>query len=415
MLQDYLNANLLSVVTDEDFKKLKKASDEVAKKLGKNKNKTVSYILAAIDPEVLADDTDIIEVKDIIIKNWSTFLTNAKDTPVTYVRAVILEAVKHVCAADYDYSMIIWMVSRNIIQYKKLIGDEKEIIYDFLQKIGSDLNSLAIEKWRLKADSTTSKLNIELKNIEKYLINDDNLIKYFEDAVGPHNEAGAANFASPNPNWPNAGTNWSYEFPKRASKGIKNVIDLSLKAIANVVNENKNAIESSLKNALTIINEDNNSLTSLQLRSELLWWKEAAYSESFDKSYSEIDRKYLELALAYDYSSLIPVLYPKSADYFLKETFRDIVNDSIEEITFKDYLIGIQEKSVELKAVLPEVTILDQKLTLSGFISGLVWNKYALDDFQSLVGVSLDEKLLKINLIVWLFHDKQINKILIKK
>jgi hypothetical protein len=52
MIQDYVNANLLSITADEDFKKLKKASEEIAKKLLKNKTKIVSYTLSAIDPDI---------------------------------------------------------------------------------------------------------------------------------------------------------------------------------------------------------------------------------------------------------------------------------------------------------------------------------------------------------------------------
>ena len=42
MLQNYLNANLLSLTDDGDFKKLKKSADDIAKKLAKSKAKIVS-------------------------------------------------------------------------------------------------------------------------------------------------------------------------------------------------------------------------------------------------------------------------------------------------------------------------------------------------------------------------------------
>ena len=69
MLQNYLNANLLLLTDDGDFKKLKKSADDIAKKLVKSKSKIVSYTLTAIDPDLSVDDTDIVEVKDLIIKN----------------------------------------------------------------------------------------------------------------------------------------------------------------------------------------------------------------------------------------------------------------------------------------------------------------------------------------------------------
>ncbi len=230
MLQNYLNANLLSLTDDGDFKKLKKSADDISKKLTKSKAKIVSYTLSAIDTNISVDNADIVEVKDVIIKNWSTFATNAKDTPLTYIRAVILEALSSI-SDNLDHSLLIWFVSRNIVQYYKLIGQEKEIILEFLTKLGNDINQKANKEWVLSNNNTLSKIEIELKDITKYLINDDNLKKYLEDASGPSNSDGVANFDSPNSVWPNSAQSWSHQFAPRATKGIKNAIDPSLKAI----------------------------------------------------------------------------------------------------------------------------------------------------------------------------------------
>src|SRR5690606_7961806 len=134
-----------------------------------------------------------------------------------------------------------------------------------------------------------------------------------------------ANFDSPNPHWSNSAPHWSYEFPSRATKGIKTVVDACLKAIVTITNENKNTIQNSLTKILEQVQEEvSNRNKSLQLRSELLWWKEAGYSSSTDKSYGELDKNILGIALAYDYSSFIPTIYPKSVDYFLKETYKGL-------------------------------------------------------------------------------------------
>lgn len=127
MLQNYLNANLLLLTDDGDFKKLKKSADDIAKKLVKSKSKIVSYTLTAIDPDLSVDDTDIVEVKDLIIKNWSTFATNVKDTPLTYIRAVILEALSSI-SDNLNYALLIWFASRNIVKYHKLTGKERYYI-----------------------------------------------------------------------------------------------------------------------------------------------------------------------------------------------------------------------------------------------------------------------------------------------
>ena len=412
MIQEFLNANLLLLVNDEDFKKLEKSADEIAKKLVKNKAKIVSYTLSAINPDVSADNIDIVEVKEIIIKNWSTFFANAKDTPLTYVRAVILEALK-IVAEDNNLSLLIWFASRNIIQYQKLIGEEKKIILDFITKLGNKINQKANDEWLLSSTENLVKIHIELKEISKYLINDDTLIKYFEDASGPHNSQSVANYSSPNPHWPNSGASWSYEFPSRASKGIKNVIDLSLKAIVQIANENSNTIQSSLNEVLKQLqNEVSDKSKSLQIRSELLWWKEARYSSSTDKSYNELDKRILETILAYDYSTFIPAIYPKSVDYFLKETYIGIKKETGEKVKIEEILNDIHACSDELKLIFPEIASFKSKSTLLNFVNCLIWNKCDLTEFENLVGIPLDIKLSNSELTTWLFHDFQLNKIL---
>lgn len=412
MLQNYLNANLLLLTDDGDFKKLKKSADEIAKKLVKNKAKIVSYTLSAIDPDVSVDNTDMLEVKEIIIKNWSTFSTNAKDTPLTYIRAVILEALNSI-SNDVNHSLLIWFASRNILQYYKLIGKEKEIVLEFLAKLGDNINRKANQEWSLLGNNSLSKIDIDLKEVTKYLINDDTLIKYLEDAVGPQNKNGSANFDSPNPNWPNSAPSWAYEFPSRAAKGVKAVIDPCLRAIVTITNENKNTIQNSLTIALEQIQEyASSSNKSLQLRSELLWWKEAKYSSSMERSYEELDKNILEIVLAYDYSTFIPVIYPKSVDFFLKETYKGLKESTGEELTLEDFLKTVQHHKEELKYIFPEEEALADKSTLLNFINGLIWNKHQLAQFEELVGIPLNIKLAPNELTTWLFHDFQLVKIL---
>jgi len=410
MIQEYLNSNLLLVINDEDFKKLKKSADEIAKKLTKSKTKIVSYTLTAINPDISADDINIIEVKEIIIKNWSTFLSNTKDTPLTYIKAVILEALNGI-SEDINNSLLIWYASRNIVKYFKLIGEEKRIILDFIFRLGNHINKTANSQWSL---SNTRKIEIataHLKDITSYLPSEEPLIKFLEDAVGPTNKAGKANYSSPNPYWPNDPTNWAYEFPSRAAKGIKNSIDVGLKAIVTVINENKNIIQQILNEQLEEIQKEiSEGNKSLEIRSELLWWKEARYSASTDMRYDELDQSILEIILAYDYSSYIPLVYPKTVDYFLRGVYIELKVIKEPEMTIEEFLIGIQKHSEELKSILPDKELLTGKINLLNFCSGLIRSKHLLTEFEEVVGIKLSTKLSSSELVNWLFHDFQLEK-----
>ncbi|WP_066223694.1 GTPase-associated system all-helical protein GASH [Formosa haliotis] len=412
MLQDYLNSMLLSITDEGDFKKLEKSAIEISKKIIKDRSKIVSYTLAAIDPEVSVESSVIEEARSIIVKNWKTFTANAKDTPLTFIRAVILEALSSI-SADINHSLLIWFSARNIVQYHKLIGKEREILLEFMVKLGNDINQNANKEWALSNNDTLPKTSLELKEVSRYALNDDTLKKYLEDASGPTNSTGVKNFESPNSVWPNSGQSWSHQFAPRAAKGIKTAIDLSLKAIVAVVNENKNTVQSSLNKALeSLQTEISNRTSSLQLRSELLWWKEAGYSSSMDKSYDELDNNILGIVLANDYSFFIPLIYPKSVDYFLKETYKGLKGNATEELTLEEFFKTIQKHTEELKSILPEEEALVDKSTLLNFVTSLIWNKNELAQFEELLGIPLDIKLSSKELTTWLFHDFQLVKII---
>ena len=415
MIQDYVNANLLSITVDEDFNKLKKASVEITKKLFKNKAKIISYTLSAIDPEVHADNVDVIEVKEVIIKNWSTFTANTKDTPLTYIRAVMLEALDSI-ADDINIAVLIWFAGRNIIKHYNLTGEEKRIISDFLSKHGNRINQEANNVWALSNIGIAAIANIELKEVSRYLINDDTLQKYLEDASGPSNLKGVPNYELPNPYWSNQQVHWSHEFAPRAAKGIKSAIDLSLKAIVNVINENQKIIQTGINNAVEKLQkEEFERSKSLQLRSELLWWKEACYSPSIDNGYKELKDGSVGIIMAYDYSALIPVIYPKSVDYFLKEMYQGIDDKNAEKVEVDFFLNQFEANSEQLQEIFPEVNTETGKITLLSFIIGLVWGKYKTENFEDLLGFPVNINLSPVDFTVWLFHDFQLSKALNSK
>lgn len=415
MIQDYVNANLLSITVDEDFNKLKKASEEIAKKLLKNKTKIVSYTLSAIDPDVKADNVDVIEVKEAIIKNWSTFTANTKDTPLTYIRAVMLEALDSI-ADDINIAVLIWFASRNIIKHYNISGEEKRIISDFLSKYGNRINQEANDIWALLNPGNVAITNIDLKEISAYGINGTTLQKHLEDASGPTNEQGIANFESPNKYWPNSNNNWSYQFAPRAAKGIKSAIDPSLKAIVDVVNGNQKLIQTGVNNAIEKLQKEQLERSkSLQLRSELLWWKEACYSPSIDNGYKELKDGPVEIIMAYDYSTFIPVIYPKSVDYFLKEMYQGINDKNQEKVEVDFFLKQFEANSEQLQEIFPEVNTQAGKITLLSFIIGLVWGKYKTENFEDLFGFPVNIKLSPVDFTVWLFHDFQLSKALNSK
>lgn len=379
MLQNYLNLNLLTITDDGHYEKLKKAADTLSKKISKDKNKIVSYTLIVIDPEVSASNEYIIETKEIISKGWNTFVSNTKDTPLTYIRAVILESLKQI-SQNIEVANLIWLAGKNVICQYKIIGEEKNILSDFFNELGTRIDKETINSWRLVKDIPKEKISEEVKPLSPITI-DKSLI---EDSL-----------------------------TKATPDGIQSALSKLIKDLNNNIIGSQKAFQTqivSLTNSLQI--NLINHYRSLHLRSELLWWKEAAYSDSLKKSYSDISPNILPIFLAIDYNKFIPSLYPRSADYFLKETYKEIAKGKDKKIKVVDFLKEIEQFSGELKEYIPEIKDETSRISFIDFICGIIWNKYKIEQFDNYLGFSSEIEMTISGITFWLFQDFQVVKIL---
>ena len=142
-----------------------------------------------------------------------------------------------------------------------------------------------------------------------------------------------------------------------------------------------------------------------QMRTQLLWWKEAGYSISLKGSYKTLKVGYLQVVISNDYSSFVPSMYPSSVDYFLKETHNSICPSGETSIEIISFLKSIEENIPELKSILDEHSGDEGRVTLLDFIKGLVHGKFKVEQFKTLVGIDELTKTSLTELTIWLFHD----------
>lgn len=408
MLQQFLNNSFILISEDENLTKLKKACDEVVKKISKDRAKIVAFTMAGIDPEIPPTNGAILEVQEIVVKHWNTFVSNTKDSPITVIRALILEALETI-AKDQNNACLIWNTSRNVIKYYNL-GREKDLIVEFLTKLGNEIETSASNSWALPSEANLEKLKVELEEIAGVKIDTATLQKKLEDASGPHNASGTPNYEGPNPHWPNAAQNWSYQFAPRAAKGIAEVVNKALKEQATSLTNNQTKIQEAINKLLTKTQDEilqKNRL--LQMRTHLLWWKEACYSPSLKKSYRDVKGGMLEILLANDYSTFVPHVYPASADFFLLEFHKTLATDSKKKLS--EHLNTIKQNSAALKNIFPEPTIDSTRVSLLNLIKGYIWDKCSLTDAKNLIGISDDLEISFSDLVLWLFHDSLAFKI----
>lgn len=358
MIQEYLNEQFIQTAEDANFEKLKKTCADIAERISEDKEKILVYSLIAFDPEIPADNREIADIKALIIENWQTFLSSSKDTTLTIIRAVMLEALQ-VASKETDLACIIWFASRNAFKYYKL-GREKELLTSFLKEIGNKIEGEVSESWNFPPD-------------------------------------------------------YEMNIPRVTSVTIDEG-DFATGITATTLKE---GVGKALKKQITRLKKSQkefaNQVALMQMRTQLLWWKEASYSPSQKVTYKNLQDGLLQVLLAFDYANFIPEMYPVSVDYFLIETLKSLSDNAEKKTKISDFLKMVEKSNSELKNVIPDFISSDGRISFTNYIQGLVHGKYQVKQFKGLVGVTDATELTLSEITLWIFHDLHSFKLLTSK
>jgi len=427
ILQTYLNNQFIKTAEQENITKLKSAATEVKKRLTKKKIKVIPYTLVALDPFVSEDEPIVSEVERIIVTKWSTFknsVSQTKDKPINYIRAVILEALNGL-ASDENFAAIIWLSGRNVISNYKL-ANESNVVEEFLKNIGNKVEIASRNYWGLKnvkADNSIPNINLNMKKANTSSLNEEVLRKGILSGAQHSGWARYSENIGENPQTP-SNQNWANPFATKAASTIAAEVNKAINKQNTNISSLTEFIQSELNNYFLSLNPYFEQLSSNIVqgviannkRSELLWWKEALLSTSQNKSYRSLDPIGVAITMAYDLSCFVDPIYPVSVDFFLKETLRDVLGDDIDSNkTLGDLFKSASELDLDIKKTL--LGVMDDRLGRKslGMVAANMLNEES--DFNPFNEIGIDNKI-EVSLAdftVWLFNDLQANKIAITK
>jgi hypothetical protein len=408
ILQEYLNLQFIPLDDDSALDKLKKASAEIAKKLQKDKSKIILYTLVALDPQIPVSDLSLAEVKDIIIKHWPVFATKASDLLVTYLRAVMLEALQSI-SDNAQFAGIIWLTGSNAFPYYNL-DRETDTLKQWLEGIGHVYEQEAESQWRISSElkigsPTQIILNATVSNSQ---VNAATLSADLKAASASTQYGGENQYNTQQHNV------WPEFFSKRAGEGISKEVNralvsqsTSLKKVMDGYNAQLNEYFSGLDQYFESISKQMITGTqSIQRRSQLLWVKEALFSVGQKKSYRDIPKSDLPFVLAKDIQSLITQIYPVSVDFFMKEILRSSINDADTKISFANLLNIDGLKNIQ-SILGTQNTIDSSRKSLTNFIQLLFSKQTTIGQMENETGIKPENEISLADFTVYLLHDLQ--------
>lgn len=413
ILQTFLDNRFIKTDEPEHIAKLEKASSDIQKQLSKKKTKIISYTLVALDPTISDKDPIIGEVEALIIKQWTTFknsVQKTRDKPIVYIQAVILDALNKL-SKDENLAAIIWHTGCNIINYYKLAGQE-EVLTHFLLEIGKKVEEAGRKSWSISD-------NVQFDDNDSIELTLPKIIqgKVGESELQDHLKAGAVHSGwvdqaggGENPHtqaqndW-----NWPKFFSERAGSGIAKAINAALstqnKSIISIAKYMQEAVDNHLVHASSIVVQ---SSLALSKRSSLLWWKQSLYSSSLDSSYRILDPLVLTIAMAVDLADNVFPVYPKSVDFLLQETLRDVLGDETDtKIALAELLEQLSNTENNLLNDLYNES--ESRKSLGACMANMMKGQMNANELFKHTGLEKKAELSLQELTVWLFHDLHAN------
>jgi len=339
LLQRFFDASLIpSETTDERLKHYQTAAADLAKRFGESPRDAVSASRVAIDPNCPAADPWFNTVQEAVKVHWKTFLVKNHDAPRQVCRAILLEALSKAAEEDLTVTLAIWNASSSLLPH---LGDgpEHAITREFITGLGNECEIHSSEKWRTGATAAENlpEFEIKLPAIKAIQVNEEELKKGMFAAAGPNDDQGHAN-ENPNPYWSNQAQNWCHHFAPRAANAVAMSVNKALAATSPAIKGLSVQLAPALQKHANALGK---WVTGSAQRNErftaLLWWKQALYSPSLQRSYRELSPTDAAIALSFDLGTVTSAPVPLSVEYFLRETIRNLLPEN-PKITLAEFV-----------------------------------------------------------------------------
>jgi len=425
ILLRFLGKNLIDVGGDDTkLARLKQTADDLSGILKNTPAKAASFALVAFDPDVPAIDPVIAEAEDALRKRWETYVNTFAETPITVIRAMLLDALTRTALENDAVAVAFVASARNTLPLMK-VGEERGIWSDVVSEAERKIEERAEIEWATPASITLPQIKIDPPppvemRISTLKVDKNRLSKDFQAAAGPqiHDPQRRGTFSTEgNQYWPGQNEQWAFEFGHRAASAVGDAVTRAVKGASIEGGDPRGMTENllaTISGHLSAAMQAVSSATAgLQRRTNLLWWKEALFSPSTRTSYRDMSSPVAATLMAFDMHRQVPTLSPASVAAFLREAVIALPTiDSARKTPIRT-LVEDAGDADDLADLRTEAGKLVAAPAGRGPLLALIGHQDILpriDDrkFRDLVGVEPDTALALPDWSVWMFREFQV-------
>jgi hypothetical protein len=414
VLLRFLSSGLIDVGGDDaKLAKLQATAAEVAGLLKKHPAKTPNYSLIAFDPQAPSSDPTILEVLEVLKKQWPTYVNTFASTPVGVLRPLILDALAEASHDDDRVAVAFVACARNVLPFMET-GNEQAIWADVVEKIESDVDHRAEQEWATPANISIGQLALQSPAQLKVSSGSGKVDK---DALLAKLIAGAGGNPVSNPHWPqNNPTAWAQSLGTQFAEAISEAIDNAV-AQNKVASIDLSATMQQITSAVSgyvsdVIGSVDGATAGLQRRTNLIWWKQALFSPSTRKSYRSFEPTIAAALMALDLYQQIPMFSPASVSAFLEEAVRSLQTSVPNSGRMLKDLLRVTTENSSLAPLRDEAAKLYHSPSGRCPISALIGHPekiIGLSDggLVNLIGIETETSLTDAQWASWIFRDLQ--------
>src|SRR6266850_315709 len=341
VLLRFLSSGLINVGGDDaKLGKLQATSSEVSAALKQNPAKTPNYALIALDPQAPTTDPVVLEVLETLKNLWPTYINTFAGTPIGVLRPIILDALVDAASEDDRVAVAFAACARNVLSFMET-GNEKSIWIDVVERIEAAVDARAEQEWATPAGINIGPLQLQAPPAIKIT---NAVGKVDREALRPKLVSASGGNNQGNPHWPqNNPTAWAQSLGSGFTDAISDVID-GLAAQSKIGPVDLSAPLQQITTAVStyiaqVLQAVSGATAGLQRRTNLVWWKQALFSSSMQKSYRDFSPTVAASLMSLYLYKHIPMFSPSSVSAFLEETVRSIqISPAAQPIPLKDLL-----------------------------------------------------------------------------
>ncbi|MFE4452010.1 MULTISPECIES: GTPase-associated system all-helical protein GASH [Streptomyces] len=425
ILLRFLRGGLIDVNGDDaKLDKISLAAGELAGELRKSPSKAVAYVLAAVDPEVHAEDPAIVEALDALNKHWVTYVNTFSGTPVAVARAIILDALVQAAVDNVSVGAAFVALARNAFSVSEPSRDTA-VWADVIMEIERDVNARAEAEWAVPSSISAPVANLKIPDPTPLTITADptdvdHLKTEFYAAAGPQYvppQQGQTLASNGNPHWAHSNPqHWAGEFGDRMAASVAEALDAAVNGVTVANADLSEPIQSLATGVSEYIAEAITAVTAattgLQRRVALVWWKESLFSPTCRVSYRDLPPASAATLMAFDLHQQVPASSPASVVAFLAETVMSLPLVETERTYAVNDLVELSQNEEALDTARGVGALLTAAPEGRGPVIALIahCDVAASRDrgaFRRLTGVPDDARLTLAQWACWVFRELQ--------